>query len=481
MSLNRIQTKQEEQLLSLLHKAAGTRFGRQFGFASIGTYNDYVNQVPVQTYDDIRPFIDQTKAGEQDVLWPGTIRNFAVSSGTTGSGKHLPLSDDRLTSDIRFLHRVVRNYLWQYPDPGLFTGQHLSLPGTVEQTSDSPSIRLGEISGFLGIRSPRWLRFLQIIDPVQLSMMPWAEKFETVIRRSITADLRVISAVPSWILILFREVLKRTGKSAIAEIWPNLRLLVCGGVPLAGYRQMLNRMCHGLPLRYIENYGASEGYFSFNDHPESADMKLVTGNGVFFEFREKAGETGSGVVPLWEVRPGIDYELIVSTNAGLWRYPMNDIITFTQTDPFRIRVTGRLANMLDQYGEALHYNEVRTVLNDFCKNTNTQFRHLFITPVSPGINSAPRHKWFIDWQNAPNFVNAGKMAKILDHELRKINRHYAIRRETNVLDIPIICKIDGQKLLTWLTEKVLNKAQTKVPTIILDEEQIIDLEKMTIA
>jgi len=279
--------------------------------------------------------------------------------------------------------------------------------------------------------------------------------------------VRVITAVPSWILTLFREALQRTGKRSIAEVWPNLRLLVCGGVKLDHYREALQRLCNPLQPDFIENYGASEGYFAYADRLDRSDLRLVTDNGLFYEWLPHPGRGGyADPVPTWQVRPGVSYAMIVSSNAGLWRYRVNDIVEFTQTDEPRIRVVGRVSEMLDDYGEAVYGAEAARVLQDTAAALGISCSSWTLGAL-PGAGDVPGHHWMIRFDGSTLSPETRKRFAVeLDRKLCTLNRHYAIRRESGALEAPKIHPVHDAAWRQWMQQTGRTRAQSKIPRIL---------------
>lgn len=460
-----IKLQQQRLLMRLLDQAQSTDFGRDRGFQELRSYEQFAERVPVQTYDDLRSGIEALKAGRENLFWPGPVTDFAVSAGTTGTGKHLPLTRHRLQSDKRFMRKVVKSYIRQRPNILKLLGRHLSMPGSVEQKGD---LRIGEISGFTALNAPAWLRWLQIADPRQLTALSFQQKFELLTQKAIQADLKVITAVPSWILTLFQEVLQRTSASTIAGVWPNLTLLVCGGVKLSNYQPHLEKLADGITPDFVETYGASEGYIGFSDKLSKQDLALVTDNGIFFECipHPRPGPNASAPVPLWRVEKGIPYGLVLTTNAGLWRYTLNDIIEFTSIDPPRFIVKGRVNDMLDDYGEALYIYEAEQALSATAHDFELKVNNFAIAPVLQDESSVPHHRWFIHFQAPPPSSRLASIAAQIDKQLCGINRHYAIRRESNALGQPKIIPVSQTEINRWMRKTGRAKAQSKLPRIL---------------
>jgi len=460
-----VQTEQVNVLDRLLLQGAGTEYARHAGIMPHMNYDAFKDNVPLTNYADIEPWVEHCKNGKSDVMWPGKVNRFAVSAGTTGNGKHIPVYDDRVGSDLRFLRRVMRHVIRDNPDPGLFLGKHLALSGSVQ--SDN-GIEMGEISGILACASPKWIRYWHTMCPKNAAYTSWNTRLESLIRSSLHSDIRVLTGVPSWILILLREVSTRRGLP-IEQIWPNLRLIITGGVALSGYIDAIRSELGSLHVRFLENYGASEGYFSY-DWFDTGSMLLQYDADVFYEFypiESKVGTNNDGsinasiIIPLWEVKPNIPYGLVV-TNMGLWRYITNDVILFTTLTPPRIQISGRLNEMTDTFGEAVTSADVHHVIGSILPMK--PYRHLHLRPRWTGNPSLPTHEWILvisdpvvsEDISAKSFT----LADQLDRGLQAINRHYAIRRQTGALTTPLLRVISMNEYQTLI--RALQKSQSKL-------------------
>lgn len=469
-----IRDYQEEQLFILIRAAKDTSFGQKHRFEQLQRYEDFANEVPLSFYRDIKADIEQLKEGHENPYWPGSINQFAVSAGTSGEGKHLPLTANRMESDKRFMQKIAADYLRQRPNIFNLWGKHISLPGSME-TKDQ--YQIGEISAFTARHTPWWLSHFQLIDPKTLTQLPFGEKVEQLVQQAVKKDVRVISAAPSWILTIFQRILEQTNSESIREIWPKLQLLVCGGVKLASYRTQLEQLIGDTDIDFIETYGASEGYFAYSDHLERKDMKLVIDNGLFYEFvpnplPDQDSLAIQEAVPLWDVEPGTPYAMLVSTNAGLWRYAMNDIIRFTKTNPPRIKIMGRVSEMLDDFGEALYAYEAEEALQEAAHRLDLDIGTFTVGALLSDKHSSPCHYWFIS-TSAPIHRNTlDRLAQAVDEILQTKNRHYAIRRESGALGIPKMNSITQQDVNRWLQEQNKQKAQGKLPTVLKNKQDI---------
>ena len=463
----------------MLRKGAQTEYGKKYNFSDISDYEEYAEKVPMVSYDEIEPYIERLKKGEQNLLWPSKIQNFAVSAGTTGKGKHIPLSEDRLRSDQRFMRKVILSYIKQNPNfLHFFMGSHVSLPGNIERLDPKSNIRLGEISAYLAKLSPGWLSLFQVRSPQTMIREEWTEKFDRTLDMAVKSDVRKIVAIPSWALRFFQRALEITGKKHIREIWPNLKLLICGGEALNTYKPYFDKLLEGLDMDYIENYGASESYFAFSDDLKRSDLQLIVDNGVFYEWIPNPKEHKDDLqeqktVPTWKVKKGVPYSLVVSSNSGLFRYMINDVIEFTDLDQPRIQVVGRVSEIFDRFGEAVESHEAQSALEATAEQIDATFSVFAMGGIIDPEIGAPRHYWFIQWVDQPE--NVEKFTDLLDKNLRDINRHYHNRRESMGIHPPVILNLTKEAMYKWREKHQALHAQTKMPRIIDDDDKIGDM------
>ncbi|MDI6402391.1 GH3 auxin-responsive promoter family protein [Balneolaceae bacterium ANBcel3] len=477
-----VEKKQRNVLRFLLRKGRNTAYGKLYGFSSLSSYESYSNTVPLCTYDDLNPYIEQMKSGESHILWPGIIQNYAVSAGTSGNGKHIPLSESRLRSDQRFMRKVIFSYVRQNPNfLHFFLGSHVSLPGNIDRLDPGSNIRLGEISAYLAKLSPGWLSIFQVRSPHTMILEPWIEKFDRTLEKAVESDVRKIIAIPSWALRFFHKALEITGKDHIRQIWPNLRLLICGGEALDTYRPHFDRLLSGLKMDYIENYGASESYFAYSDDLKRKDLRLVVDNGVFYEWiphpkRDPAELKKQTPIPTWMVEKKTPYALVVSSNSGLWRYMINDIVEFTDTKQPRIKVIGRVSEVFDRFGEAVESHEAQKALEKAADDCRASFSVFTMGGRIDPVLGAPRHYWFIQWVDKPR--NMECFSKKLDEHLASINRHYHNRRKSLGIHPPHILDLSREAMYQWRQKHQDLHAQTKTPRIIEGEKELEDMIRL---
>lgn len=466
---------QEALLRDLLSRAADTAWGRRYGFAELAKATDvvdaYQTQVPLHQYDDIRGDVEQIRKGAADVYWPGRFQYFAVSSGTASAGKIIPVSREMLVKNRAFSLGTALHYLAESADPRFWMGRFLSLPGRIEEDPAHPGTQIGEVSGLQSLFAPAFVKHLYQAIPNETLFMPnWEEKLDAIVARTLMMDIRAIAMVPTWALVLFRKLIAahnaRGGRHVrtVGEIWPNLQVFFSGGVALSSYRALLEEQI-GLPrLHFIESYGASEGFFSFQNGLDDADMLLHLDNGVFFEFVRLSdlGQDNPRRYTVADAEPDVRYALYVTTCSGLWSYGVGDVVRFTSTAPHKIVVAGRTSEMIDKYGEAVFGEEARTALQQACDLMGVHVLDYHIAPQPPQDEGLPTHQWFIEFETPPDNLEA--FSNAIDAYLQGVNRHYQIRREAQAFDRPEIVPVPRQTFYRWLhRSRKQVSAQTKVP------------------
>ncbi|TNE71877.1 hypothetical protein EP331_08395 [bacterium] len=441
---------QEKQLLQLIQKAKDTEFGKKCNFAKISSYQEFVQNVPITTYDTYREGVERLKNGVENIYWPGKVNHFAVSSGTTGEGKHIPITKERIQSDTIYRKRVVKELLFSRYGWNLLSGKHISLPGGLEYVeSDKHSYWIGEVSGISSLHVPKWMKKMQVL-PLSVSK-DWSisQKVDYILRESAKADVRSITGAPTWIAKVLSEIIRLSGKK-VSSIWPHLSVIISGGVAYRHYKQEIESYLDNRNVCVLEMYGASEGYIGYSDYGKPNVFNVQLNNGMFFELKSQR----DGFIPISDYKPNEEYSIYVSNNSGLWRYPLKDIVMF---DSFgKLSITGRLDLMSDYFGESLLLSEIKETLSFF----NISYSRIFLAPkTNPnGIVLFVESKY---WPIKED------MKEAIDKHLMQINRHYSIRRESNTLQ--------QIKIIEWnsITEKRYldqncNKAQLKIPEIITD-------------
>ena len=476
---------QAELLRGLLNRAATTEWGRRYGFAVLAQTPDvvaaYQARVPLHTYDDLRDDAERVRRGASDVMWPGSFKHFAVSSGTASSGKIIPVSEEMLRANRRFSLGVGLNYLARSGDARFLLGKHLTLPGRIEEDPKYPGTLVGEVSGLVAEFSPTFFRLLLQAVPNEVAFLPnWERKLAAIVDRTMDQDIRLVVMAPTWGLVLFKLLVERynqkhgTHATTVGEVWPNLRVFISGGVALSSYRELLDELI-GLPdLQFIETYGASEGFVSFQDRMQDPAMLLHLDNGVFFEFvrMDEVHQPSPRRYTVADVEPDVRYALYVTTCSGLWSYAIGDVVRFTDTFPHRVVVAGRTSEMIDKYGEAVFGEEARAALQQACQTTGAHVIDFHIAPRPVAGDRLPTHQWLVEFDTPP--ADLAAFAGHIDAYLQEVNRHYQIRREAHAFDRPDVVPLPEGTFYAWLKQtRAAVSGQTKVPRM-SEERQVAD-------
>ncbi len=465
---------QRRVLRGLLRRAAGTEWGRRYGFGELAAAPNvveaYQRRVPLISYDDLREDVGRMRRGAPDVLWPGTAERFAVSSGTVSSGKVIPVSEEMLDYTRRFSIGTVVHYMAHEGNLRPLLGKHLTLPGRIEEDPNHPGTLVGEVSGLVADHAPGYFRrFFQAV-PNEVAFQPnWDRKLEAIAQRTAGQDVRLLVMAPTWALVLFEHLIaaynRRDGTRAetVGEVWPNLQLFISGGVALHSYRKLLEAQL-GRSVDFLETYGASEGFFSFQNDLSDPAMLLHLDNGLFFEFvrMDALREAQPRRYTVADVEPQVRYALYVTSCSGLWSYSVGDVVRFTQTRPPKIVVAGRTGEMIDRYGEAVVGEEARAALRAACEATGAHMTNFHVAPRREAPGRLPALQWLVEFDAPPS--DAGASARALDEYLQEVNRHYQIRREAQAFDGPEVTPLAPGTFYAWLRqEKEQISGQTKVP------------------
>lgn len=448
----------ESTLIGLIKQAQNTEFGKKYGFSEIQSYQEFTQHVPLQDYESLKPYIERQKNGEVNILWPGKVSNFAVSSGTTGAGKHIPIPQDRIKSDKSYQRQLVleilkKPFLWS-----VFKGKVLSLPGGIERIkTGNHSYKIGEITGITASETANWLERLQVIPVKKLIYQSWDKKYKTVIQASVKQDVRVIIGAPTWIVEILKSA-KRESKKTISKLWPNLKLIISGGVALAHYKDAIDEVLEHKEMHYLEMYGASEGYVGLSEIDKIGWFRLQSLATTWYEFEDE----NQGLVPLNQVQVGKNYSIRVTNNSGLWRYPLKDKIVFN--DELKCQIVGRIGEVSDYFGESVSKDEVLLI----CKNLGLELTHIIIAPCEE--NETKFLKLYIQLKNEEEQkAISEELSAQIDIQLSLKNRHYSIRRETGAMQSLNIKVIKAEQIMTFLRK--YKRSQQKMTSIFTNPDQ----------
>ena len=458
---------QNELLLKLLNTAKNTKFGKEKEFSSIKNHADFTNKVPIQKYETFEPLIERCRKGEQNLFWPTDIKWFAKSSGTTNAkSKFIPVSEESLEyCHMKAGKDMLCLYINNNEDTQLFTGKGLKLGGSSEIYKDNNSY-FGDLSAIITENLPFWADFSSAPSQETALLAEWETKMEAIIDETIHEDITSLVGVPSWMLVLLNRVLERTGKNNILEVWPNLEVYFHGGVNFNPYREQYKKLIPKKEFKYYETYNASEGFFAIQDRNNSKELLLMLDYGIFYEFIPMTDYKGenSKTITLADVKKGVDYALVITTNSGLWRYSIGDTIRFTSLDPYRIKITGRTKHYINVFGEELNIENVEDALKLTCDKTNASITDYTVGPIFMKDKKSGGHEWIIEFSKKPN--NMDYFTEILDNALKSINSDYEAKRYNSLtLAMPKIHVAKDGLFYSWLKKKGKLGGQHKIPRL----------------
>jgi GH3 auxin-responsive promoter len=459
---------QEELLLKLLLEGRNTEFGRRYDFSSIDNIRTFRERVPLQDYESLKPYILRLKQGEQDLLWPTDVRWFAKSSGTTNDkSKFIPVTTEAL-EDCHFKggKDLLCIYFHNNPESKLFNGKLLSLGGSHQVNALTNESFYGDLSAILIHNLPFWIQLFRTPDRSIALMDEWEEKIEKMAHQTMQEDVTNLAGVPSWMLVLLKRVLEISGKKNLNEVWPNLELFVHGAVNFSPYVEQFNLLIPKKDMYYLETYNASEGFFGIQDKKNSDELLLMLDYGIYYEFVEQQHWKldNPPTLTLSEVKTGENYALIITTNAGLWRYKIGDTIMFTSTSPYRFKITGRTLHFINAFGEEIIMDNAENAIRDACQTTGAIIREYTAAPVYFSNQSTGAHEWLFEFEKMP--ADISYFGYLLDGALKKYNSDYEAKRyHDKVLNPPIIRIVPDNTFYLWLKSKDKLGGQHKVPRL----------------
>jgi len=473
---------QMETLFKLLKKAKDTEWGKMYNYENIGSIKEFQKRIPLQDYEHVTSYVNRLRNCEQNILWPSEIKWFAKSSGTTNDkSKFIPVSREAL-EDCHFKggKDIIALYLYQQPTNKLLKGKALTLAGSHQVNNFNNTSYYGDLSAVLIQNLPFWAEFLRTPNLEITLMDEWESKIEKMAQATIKKNVTSITGVPSWTLVLIKRILEITGKKDFTEIWPNLELFIHGGVSFIPYREQFKKLFLSEKMSYLETYNASEGFFAIQDDMNTQDMLLMLDYGIFYEFipMEEFGKENQKVLTIGEVETGINYAIVISTNAGLWRYVLGDTIKFTSLYPHKIVITGRTKHFINTFGEELIIENAEQAIKIASEKTSSQIREYTAGPVYMTENSKGSHEWLFEFSTPP--ANIDYFMEILDNALKAVNSDYEAKRYRNMtLDFPHFTVLPDGTFYKWLKLKGKYGGQHKIPRLANHREYIDELLKLT--
>jgi hypothetical protein len=435
----------------------------------------------VQTYEDIIPYVERLRKGETDLLWPGEIKWFAKSSGTTSAkSKFIPMSREALEDcHYRAAKDILVIYTMQRPATRIFSGKSLTLGGSHRMNQFSNDSLYGDLSAILIENAPFWVDIIRTPRQKIALLEDFEEKLNLITKSTVNENVTSISGVPSWYLVLIKQILTFTGKTNLLDVWPNLEVFFHGGISFTPYREQYKKLIVGDQMNYMETYNASEGFFGIQDDPLSNDMLLMLDYGIFYEFipADKINSDDPPVFTVAEVESGVNYAIIISTNGGLWRYMMGDTIVFTSVEPYRFRITGRTKHFINVFGEEVIVDNADKALESACKETNAVIAEYTAGPVFMNTLSKGSHEWIIEFDKVPADLTI--FTNTLDNTLKSVNSDYEAKRVHDLnLGFPVVRPVPRGTFNKWLKTKNKLGGQNKVPRLSNSREYIEDLYKI---
>jgi len=446
---------QNEVLQNLIDTAKHTEVGKNLGFSNITNYSTFKERVPIQQYETIEPLIERTRQGEQNLFWPSEIKKFAKSSGTTNAkSKFIPVSEEA------------------------FKGKGLRLGGSSQLYEENNSY-FGDLSAIIIEAMPFWANISSAPKQEVALMSEWESKMKAIVDETINENITSLVGVPSWMLVLLNNILKVSGKENILEIWPNLEVYFHGGVNFNPYINQYKKLIPKAGFQYYEVYNASEGFFAIQDKNNSDELLLMLDYGIFYEFIPMSQFNGedSNAISLEQVKLNVNYAIVITTNAGLWRYLIGDTVKFTSLHPFRIKITGRTKHFINAFGEELIIENAEDALRDACIKTNSEITEYTVAPIYMNGDQKGAHEWVIEFKKSP--ANLDEFAFLLDEKLKELNSDYEAKRYCSItLKMPVIHLARKGLFYKWLKLKGKLGGQHKVPRLSNKRDFIEELLKL---
>ncbi|GIV24217.1 MAG: GH3 auxin-responsive promoter family protein [Bacteroidia bacterium] len=472
---------QQKWFRYLLRRGSSTAYGRTVGLAPHLSYADFQKRVPIVSYEELYPCIEQALRGEENILWPGQVRWFAKSSGTTNDrSKFIPITRESLHyTHFRAARDMFATYLVLYRgQTQLLQGKIISIGGSHQISPLGAHARAGDLSAVLLANMPRFYRFFRA-PSLEIALLPhWEEKVPRMAQALLRERTSIVglAGVPTWTVVLFDELLRRTGAAHILEVFPRFEVFFHGAVSFTPYEALFQKYLPAPYIRYMEVYNASEGFFAFQDTSKYKDMLLLTDHGVFYEFIPFASwERGYlEAIPLEEVQVGETYALVITTVGGLWRYLIGDTVRFVQKDPYRLRIVGRTRHYINAFGEEVMVEQAEAAIREACAATGAQIQDFTVAPIYLQAGQRGAHQWLIEFIQLPQDMD--QFVTVLDTTLKRLNSDYEAKREGDLaLGPPRVVALPLGTFHRWLKNKGRLGGQNKVPRLSNDRTYVEEI------
>ena len=472
------ETIQRDVLKRLLAQSAGTEWGLKHNYSSIRQYEQFAKSVGVHDYETLKGYIDRMRHGEKDVLWKGSCKWFAKSSGTTNDkSKFIPVTSSGLQNvHYRGGFDVIATYLANNPMSRIFSGKSLILGGSHSPNYNLQNSLVGDLSAILIENCSTFVNMMRVPNKGIALLSDFEEKMDRIARCTFDKNVTNISGVPSWMMAVLKHMLDITGKQSVDELWPNLEVFFHGGVAFTPYREQYHQLIRNNDMKYVETYNASEGFFAIQNDPLDQAMLLMIDYDVFYEFIpfDELDSANPLILPLWEVEVGKNYAMLISTSCGLWRYMIGDTVRFTSKDPYKIVVSGRTKHYINAFGEELMVENAEKGLEMTCRETGAKVIDYTVAPVFMDAKAQCRHQWLVEFAELPESIE--KFAEILDLSLQQINSDYKAKRFKNKTMQQLELVVARKHLFSdWLKNKGKLGGQHKVPRLSNSRQYIEEL------
>lgn len=462
---------QLEVFHALIQAGRYTEWGRKYSYETITDADRFKERVPLQDYEDVKPYVERLRKGEQNLLWPTDMRWFAKSSGTTGDrSKFIPVSREAL-EDCHYKggKDLIAFHYQQFPESKLYQGMSLVVGGSSNIEQFRADAYTGDLSAIIIRNLPMWVEVRRTPVIETALMENWEEKIERMAKETMREDVRCIAGVPSWTLVLLRRILELSGKNNILEVWPNLELFMHGGVSFRPYRAQFEALIPSPTMNYLESYNASEGSFGIQDRHGADDMLLMLDYGIFYEFMplDEVGKSSPRTLLVHEVELGKSYAIVISTNGGLWRYMPGDTVRFTSVKPYRIQVSGRTRSFINAFGEELIVENADRGIEAACQATGAVVNEYTAAPIYMETDARGGHEWVIEFATPPDDLD--QFTRTLDRTMRGLNSDYDAKRRGDIaLRPPLVHAVPFGTFHAWMKQRGKLGGQNKVPRLCND-------------
>lgn len=470
---------QQKWFNKLISNGEDTEWGKKYSYKDITNIDDFRSSVPISNYDSIKPYIDRLRSGEQNLLWNTDVKWFAKSAGTTSDkSKYIPVTKESLEEcHYKCGKDMLSIYFDNNPDSKFFYGKSLALGGSQSINKFNNSAHYeGDLSAIIIENLPFWSKLARVPKRSVTLLEDWEIKIDKMAKTTIDRDVTNLLGVPSWTLLLLRRILEITGKNHILEVWPNLEVFFHGGVNFEPYRKQFNDIIPSKKMAYINTYNASEGFFGIQDDNNAKDLLLMLDYGIFYEFlpTDRLHDDMPQAIGLEDVKLNVNYALVISTNAGLWRYLIGDTVEFTSLSPYRIRITGRTKNFINAFGEELIIDHAETALKAACLKHKAIINEYTAAPIYLIGNKKAAHEWIIEFETPPDDLN--KFIGTFDKRLKLVNSDYEVKRSNNILlNEPNVIQVPKGTFYNWMKKKGKLGGQNKVPRLSNNRNYIDDI------